>query len=1008
MRTLRITLAFCFTLRLFAQSCVTFAGAELADAFTGLNFTSLVLQPDGSYAAVTVTTAPPLTVVNVVPNFDQWIASCISPPTNLTLPSVSASTTAIGAASQVVAFGNFTGSGIPGAALTAFSSPRPEVRVVGVLQNGAAKATVYPIPNGAASVATADFNNDGKVDLVVVYTGSSNGAAETAGGVAILLGNGDGTFKSAVTYPAGVNALHVAIADLNGDGKLDLAVAADSGNSVTILLGNGDGTFSTGSTITTGLGQGPAAVIAADFNRDGKLDLATANEDGTVSILLGNGDGTFQAPHNFPAGSDCIYLAAADFNKDGKLDLAVANFNANLLTVLLGNGDGTFGAPAIYNTTYAPSGLIITDFNHDGNLDIVTGAGSPDIIGPDFGSGEIAVLLGNGDGTFQGDPLYPAGSASRSIAAGDLNGDGKPDLVSANTDSSTLTILLNQGNGTFAAAAPYSLTLPDGSNAEPVSVALADLNGDGKMDAAAANSDGYVSVSLGNGNGSFGAPTYYATGNDSAMVAIGDLNGDGTPDLVVANLGTLEDAGTDNGSVSVLLGSGGGAYKTATNLTTGIQPGFVVLHDLNGDGKLDLIVVNLGVPQGFAGLAPQPSGVAVLLGKGDGTFQNPVDYAAGTNPTAAAVGDLNGDGKPDLAVATTQASGAGAVAIFLGNGDGTFQNPSFIASQSAAADIAIADLNGDGKPDIVIASCCGETEMSYLLGNGDGTFQPEVLFNGGPSPSFLATADFNGDGKIDLAIADLGAGETSYVTVLLNTSQAPAPFSVSLSTAGQVEPFAPQAIVSAYGANLATGTAPASALPLPTTLDGTTVTVTDSTGAARLAPLFYVSPTQINYEIPEGTAAGPATVTIENSNGTSQTAKIQIGNTSPGLFELNSSGLVAAWVLPVISGTAQNLVPVYQLNASKNVIALPVNLGPSTEQVYLEMYGTGVRNATSVTATVGGLSVPVLFFGAAPGYAGEDQVNIGPLPRSLAGQGVVSIVLTASGQAANTVNIDIQ
>jgi uncharacterized protein (TIGR03437 family) len=323
-------------------------------------------------------------------------------------------------------------------------------------------------------------------------------------------------------------------------------------------------------------------------------------------------------------------------------------------------------------------------------------------------------------------------------------------------------------------------------------------------------------------------------------------------------------------------------------------------------------------------------------------------------------------------------------------------------------DIAIADLNGDGKPDLVIASCCGETEMSYLLGNGDGTFQPEVLFNGGPSPSFLATADFNGDGKTDLAIADLGAGVTGDVTVLLNTSQAPGPFSVSLSTAGQVEPFAPQSIVSAYGTNLATSTGPATALPLPTTLDGTTVTVTDSTGVARAAPLFYVSPTQVNYEIPEGTAPGPATVTIKNQNGTTQTAQIQIGNTSPGLFALNSSGLVAAWVLPVVSGIQQNLVPVYQLSASKSVIALPVDLGPSTEQVYLEMYGTGIRNATGVTATVGGLSVPVLFFGAAPGYAGEDQVNIGPLPRSLAGKGSVNISLTAGGQTANIVNVTIQ
>ncbi len=286
-------------------------------------------------------------------------------------------------------------------------------------------------------------------------------------------------------------------------------------------------------------------------------------------------------------------------------------------------------------------------------------------------------------------------------------------------------------------------------------------------------------------------------------------------------------------------------------------------------------------------------------------------------------------------------------------------------------------------------------------------FQPQVFFDGGPSPDFIATGDFNGDGKTDLAIADLGSGITGYVTLLLNSSPAAAPFSVSLATAGQVEPFAAQSIVSAYGSNLSIGTAPATVLPLPTNLDGTTVTITDSAGASRLAPLFCVSPTQVNYEIPQGTAAGTATVTVKNQNGTTQTAQIQIGNASPGLFELNSSGLVAASVLPVVSGKAQNLLPVYQLSGS-NVGALPVDLGPSTEQVYLEMYGTGIRNATNVTATVGGLSVPVLFSGAAPGYAGEDQVNIGPLPRSVAGKGVVNIVLTAGGQTANTVNVSIK
>jgi uncharacterized protein (TIGR03437 family) len=280
-----------------------------------------------------------------------------------------------------------------------------------------------------------------------------------------------------------------------------------------------------------------------------------------------------------------------------------------------------------------------------------------------------------------------------------------------------------------------------------------------------------------------------------------------------------------------------------------------------------------------------------------------------------------------------------------------------------------------------------------------------VALNGGPSPYAVATADFNGDGKPDLAFADQGSN-IGYATILLNTSQSSA-FSTKSATAGQVEPFATESIVAAYGSNLAVGTAVATS-PLGTTLDGTTVTITDSTGAKLPALLFYVSSTQVNYEIPAGAAPGTATVTITNGSGAVQTATIQIGSVSPGLFALNGSGLVAALVLPVISGTQQPLQEVYQVNSSGSVVPLPIDLGPSNEQIYLEMYGTGIRAAKAVTVKVGNLSVPVLYAGPAPGYAGEDQVNIGPLPPALAGSGNVNIVLSADGQTANLVNVTIK
>jgi len=317
-------------------------------------------------------------------------------------------------------------------------------------------------------------------------------------------------------------------------------------------------------------------------------------------------------------------------------------------------------------------------------------------------------------------------------------------------------------------------------------------------------------------------------------------------------------------------------------------------------------------------------------------------------------------------------------------------------------------LYGAGSPVTDLTEIVGSANEDPLLASAS---LPDLhLTSGSPAGqagSIIGGIDVFGidntgrdhDGLPRPAIPAIGAYELPYSTQ--------APLIVKSATAGQIEPFAADSIVSAYGANLAAGTAQAT-LPLGTTLDGTTVTLTDSHGVSRAALLFYVSPTQIDWEIPDGASPGAATVTIASMNGTSQTGTIRIGSVSPGLFESNTSGLVAAWVLPVISGVAQNLQAVYQLHSTGVVVPLPINLGPPSEQVYLELYGTGIRNATNVSVTVGGLGVPVTYSGAAPGFAGEDQVNIGPLPRSLAGQGSVNVLLTADGQAANTVNVTIQ
>jgi len=220
-------------------------------------------------------------------------------------------------------------------------------------------------------------------------------------------------------------------------------------------------------------------------------------------------------------------------------------------------------------------------------------------------------------------------------------------------------------------------------------------------------------------------------------------------------------------------------------------------------------------------------------------------------------------------------------------------------------------------------------------------------------------------------------------------------------------PVAPESIVSALGFDLAIATFAPAPQPAPTDVGNTTVTVTDSTGVSRLAPLFYVSPSQVNYEIPAGTAAGVATVTVKSGDGAVSKAPLGINAVAPSLFTLNATGLVAADAIEVSNG-GETYANVYQLNSSNEVVPLPINLGAEGDQVYLVLAGTGVRGASNVSVTVGGVAVPVIYAGAQSQFAGEDQINVGPLPRSLAGSGSVALALTADGITANSVNVSIQ
>jgi hypothetical protein len=393
--------------------------------------------------------------------------------------------------------------------------------------------------------------------------------------------------------------------------------------------------------------------------------------------------------------------------------------------------------------------VAVGDFNRDGKLDIVATNYSG-----------VSVLLGNGDGTFQPaqNLALPLGQISQSLAVGDLNGDGKLDLVVTGTTgyfgpyggygppsgANYVNVLLGNGDGTFSDAS--TVQIPSGSEQQPV--ALGDFNGDGKLDVVTRATNG-VAVLLNNGNGTFAAPTTFATAGNPQSVAVGDFNGDGKLDLVTANYTTGVGA-----SMSVLLGNGDGTFQPARNLVSPF--GLAEVGDFNRDGKLDIVAA----PENTNGT------VSVLLGNGDGTFQSPLNYAAGFEAFYMAVGDFNGDGFPDLAVANNLGfGGANTVSVLLNAAD-------WSAPQASS-------LSVNGFPSPVTAGTAGNftVTVKYADGSVDAKYTGTVHFTSS-DPQAVLPADYT------FTTADAGVHTFSTTLKTAGTQSITATDSASLSVTG--------------------------------------------------------------------------------------------------------------------------------------------------------------------------------------------------------------------------------
>jgi len=617
----------------------------------------------------------------------------------------------------VDAVADFNGDGRPDF-VTVSSDPQTSASVMSVmLQNSDGTfhlfdASYLPL----AHVVTGDLNGDGRADLVSLVGGDppSDGFPGDPGSVTVSLGNGDGTFNVIASMsllgdsriPSGV------VADLNNDNLPDVVAAStdsSSGNtSIQTWLNQGAGAFTAGPVYNHTLLNG-AVLTFGDFNQDGRQDLVVSDA-GQARILLGNGDGSFRAGAVYSIAP--LYAQAADFNNDHHLDLVLVS--AKNSRVLLGRGDGTFAVSATLDSSFGasvshlqfvnpitPTAVHVADLNHDGFLDIA--------IATESSSQDVSIYYGRGNGAFTNAKVFDIGGNpgydTPAAAFADFNRDGRLDVIAVDVHSG-FNIAYGTSYGEFNA--PIISQAPDaggvqseGFNGDGQGIVKADLNGDGIEDVAVIDKPfclscggDLVRVFLGTGKGYFSRSNRYRVPMPWGNLAVGDVNGDGKPDLVVArnsqayNMGeALTYSGPD---VSVLLGRGDGTFEDPVNSTVLGPPPVTAFS-----ASAYLVDVNSDGRLDLVG------DWGAALGKRNGQFAAPIPLPSGLDLIMSLVpGDFDGTGKIGLAIATNTSDGIGLytpayVNLLSGDGRGSFKIRSRISTGILSA-LTAADVNGDG------------------------------------------------------------------------------------------------------------------------------------------------------------------------------------------------------------------------------------------------------------------------------------------------------------------------
>lgn len=633
-------------------------------------------------------------------------------------------------------------------------------------------------------LVTADFNGDGRQDAAT--------ANQTSNNISVLLGNGAGSFGTVTNFslPNGAtNPSSIAVGDFNGDNKADLAVGIFNGSvwQISVFIGTGTGNFAAPINFASGSNTQITTIVVGDFNGDGRQDIATRNSSGALTIILRNvANNGFDAP-TFISGLGASSMAAADFNQDGRHDLAVSRGGQNVVTALIRNaanndfdqvnltingsaqqvavgdftGDGRqdiavsypggldvlprnalgFDAPISVSASVS-SPMEIGDFTGDGRLDLAYLSGS-----------QVAILPRNAANT-NFDLQFIVGSTGfqmNRIAVGDFTGDGRADIATLNfVGGSPGSVSVFRRTGTSPNLDLSPMTTLGSTNF--TDVALGDFDNDGRQDLATATSNTpSIAIQKGSGNGSFTNLTNAVLNNGNLLnsqIIAADFNNDGNTDLIVGN-------NTING-FSLFQGAGNGSFAAAIDFPLGFFPIRFAVGDFNGDNRQDLAINRQNSNQTLI----------YLRNAANSGFETAVTISHAGSPNSFAVGDFNNDGNDDFAVGLLNTN---IFAVVLRNAaNNGFDAPVSYLTATGNPQLTAADFDADGNLDLAY----GANDISVYYGSATGTFGKPTGY-GFLTAGYVESGDFNGDGRQDIvaAVGNFnGANGRANVIVLLRNA----------------------------------------------------------------------------------------------------------------------------------------------------------------------------------------------------------------------------------------------